>query len=252
MKGGMRAAATLAIGYFLGRQHKLRTAVLLAAAAAGSGLPGGNDVLQQGMKRGMKMAGSTEAIGKIAPQLTEIVDTVRGDLLDAAKAAAAAAVTSQLDSLTDSLHERADRLRTVGEGTVEDVGEAAGQAADTGRAAADAGHRAASGAAGRATSTVGGAARRATGRGRPAARDEEEEYEPEDYEAEEPEAEEPEAEEPEAETGEAEDYEAEPEEYEPVKGEDEEAGGVHDEEPSEVPAQRTAPRRRPPVTRARR
>jgi hypothetical protein len=238
MKGGMRAGAMLAIGYFLGRQHKLRTAVLLAAAAAGSGMPGGNDVLQ----RGMKMAGSTEAIGKIAPQLTEIVDTVRGDLLDAVKAAAAAAVTSQLDSLTGSLHERADRLRTVGEGTVEDVGEAAGQAADTGRAAADAGHRAASGAAGRATSTVGGAARRATGRGRPAARDEEEEYEPEDYEAEEPEAE----------AGEAEDYEAEPEEYEPVKGEDEEAGGVHDEEPSEVPAQRTAPRRRPPVTRARR
>jgi hypothetical protein len=245
MKGSMRAAAALAVGYFLGRQHRLRTAVLLAAATAVGGSTVGGMVL----RRGMKMASSTEAIGKIAPQLTEIVDTVRDDLLDAAKAAAAAAVTNQLDTLTDSLHERADRLRDVGAGTVEDVGEAAsgatGQAAATGRAAAGGGRRAASGVAGRAASTVGGAARRATGRRRPAARDEDE------YEADEYEADEYEAEEPADEAGEADEYEAESEEgYEPAEGEEEEVG--RDEEPVKVPAQRTAARRRSPVTRARR
>jgi hypothetical protein len=235
MKGSMRAAAALAVGYFLGRQHKLRTAVFMAAATAVGGSTVGGMVL----RRGMKMAGSTEAIGKIAPQLTEIVDTVRDDLLDAAKAAAAAAVTNQLDVLTDSLHERADRLRNIGEGPAEDVGEAAGeaagQAAETGRAAAGAGRRAASGTAGRAASTVSGAARRATGRGRAGARDEEEQ---EDYEAEEPEDE----------AGEADDYEDEPQDYEAE--EDEEAGAEDEnEEPEEEPARRPAARRRSPVTR---
>jgi hypothetical protein len=240
MKGSMRAAAALAVGYFLGRQHRLRTAVLMAAATAVGGSPVGGMVL----RRGMKMASSAEAISKFAPQLTEIVDTVRDDLLDAAKAAAAAAVTNRIDTLTDSLHDRADRLRDVGEGTVEDVGEAAsgaaGQAAETGRAAAGAGRRAASGAAGRAASTVGGAARLATGRRRPAARDEDE-YESDEYEAEEPADE----------AGEADEYEAESEEgYEPAEGEEEEVG--RDEEPVKVPAQRTAARRRSPVSRARR
>lgn len=244
MKGSMRAAAALAIGYLLGRQGKLRTAALMAAAAAVGGTPAGGKLV----KRGMKMAASTEVIGKITPQLTEIADTVRDDLLDAAKAAAAAAVANQLDALTGSLHERAEGLRNVGVGTAEDVGaaasEAAGQAAETGHAAAGAGHRAASGAAARATSTAGGAVGRVTGRGRAAARAEDEE-EPEDYEAEEPEDE----------VGEADEYEAEPEDYEPdegVAGEDVEASGTRDEESPEVPAQRTAARRRPPVTRPRR
>ena len=129
------------------------------------------------MRRGMKMLSNTDAFAKIAPQLGEITDTVRGDLLTAAKGAASAAVTNRVGSLTDSLHDRAERLRNPGEA----VAEGAGEAAAAGQAAAGAGRRAAGSAGGRAASTVGGTARRAAGRG--TSRDEDE-YEPEEPEGE--------------------------------------------------------------------
>ena len=78
--------------------------------------------------------------------MTEIVDTIRGDLLDAGKAAAAAAVTSRLDSLTDSLHERAETLKNP-EAAAGKAGETAGETAA------------------RAGGTLGGRARRRRGAG---------------------------------------------------------------------------------------
>ena len=107
MKGSMRAATAIGVGYLLGRRRKLRTATLMAAATAVGGTTVGGLLL----KRGMKMLNSTEAFGKIAPQLTQITDTVRGDLLTAGKAAATAAVSNRVDSLTGSLHDHAERLR---------------------------------------------------------------------------------------------------------------------------------------------
>ncbi|HVT71197.1 MAG TPA: hypothetical protein VHF26_25855, partial [Trebonia sp.] len=101
MKRSTRAAAALAVGYMLGRQRKLRTAAVMAAATAVGGTTVGGLV----MRRGMKMLGSTDALGKIAPQLTEITETLRGDLLTAGKAAVSAAAANQLDALTDSIHE---------------------------------------------------------------------------------------------------------------------------------------------------
>lgn len=222
MKGSMRAATALGVGYLLGRRRKLRIATLMAAATA----VGGTTVGGIALKRGMKMVNSSDAFGKVAPQLTEITDTVRGELLTAGKAAAAAAVSSRVDSLTDSLHERAERLRNP-EAVVSDVAEGAGEAAGTAG-------RAASGGAKRATSTAGGAARRVTGRRGAKAPEpdmEDEEYR-EDEDFPEDEAEEGYDEE------EAEDYEAD--EAEP------------EEEESQVPRQRRAAPRRSPVTRARR
>ena len=154
MNSGMRAATAVGVGYLLGRRKKFRTATLMAAATAVGGTTVGGLVL----RRGMKMLGNTEAIGKVAPQLGELADTVRGDLLSAGKAAATAAVSSRVDALTDSIHDRAERVRNP-DALVE---EGAGQAAETGRAASRAGRRAASGA--------GGATRRAAGRGRPTSR----------------------------------------------------------------------------------
>lgn len=108
MKGGAQAALAIAVGYILGRRRKMRTATLLAAATATGGLGGlGGTAL----RRGAKMLGNTEMLGKVAPQLGEIADTVRGDLLDAGKAAAIAAVSGRIESLTDNLHERAESLR---------------------------------------------------------------------------------------------------------------------------------------------
>ena len=185
MKGGTQAALALGVGYVLGRRRKMRMATVMAAAAATGGLGGLGGAA---LRRGVKMLGSTEALGKFAPQLGELADTVRGDLMDAGKAAATAAVTNRIESLTDSLHERAELVR------------------DPEAAVAGAGKAARSG-AGRARSAAAGATRRPR-RGQEVAADEEanepngdeEPYaedleEPEGYE---PEAEEEEADEPEA------------------------------------------------------
>jgi len=134
MKGGTQAALAIGVGYILGRRRKMRIATLLAAAAATGGLGAlGGPVL----RRGAKMLGNTDMFGKVAPQLGDIADTVRGDLLDAGKAAAMAAVTGRIESLTDSLHERAESLRDpvgAAAGAAGAAAGAAGSAADAGEA----------------------------------------------------------------------------------------------------------------------
>jgi hypothetical protein len=170
MKGSMQAAMTLGVGYALGRRKKFRTATLLAAATAF----GSTGVSSLVLRRGMKMLASTDAFGKLAPQLGEIADTVRGDLLDAGKAAVGAAVSNQVDSLTSSIHERADRLRNPADAAAGGVGEAT-EAAGTAGSAASAGTR-------RATSTAGGAARKASRGDVPDPRDQDD-RDQDDYEA---------------------------------------------------------------------
>jgi hypothetical protein len=167
MKGSTRAATALAVGYLLGRRRKLRTAATMAAATAVGGPTVGGLVMRQGMK----MLGSDKALGKAAPQLNDIVDAVRGDLLPAGKAALGAAATNRVDALTDSLHERAERVRNPASAMAEG---AEGAARGAGQAASAAGKRGAS--------TAKGTARRTAGR-----RERDGEYEDEDYEPEEPE-----------------------------------------------------------------
>lgn len=221
MKGGTQAALALGVGYVLGRRRKMRMTTMLAVGAVTGGLGGlGGTVL----RRGVKMLGSTETLGKFAPQLGELADTVRSDLMDAGKAAATAAVTSRIESLTDSLHERAEMVRDP-EAAVAGAGKAARSGAGKTRSAA-----------GKTRSAAAGATRRRRGQevpdeetGEP--NGEEEPYaedldEPEDYE---PEAEELEAEEPEAEEPEAVEEEA--------------------DEPEAPPVRRRSTRRRSPVAR---
>jgi hypothetical protein len=109
MKAGAQAALALGVGYVLGRRRKLRMTTVLAAAAAtgGVGSLGG-----LGLRRGLKMLSSTGALGDLGPQLGEIAETVRGDLVDAGKAAALAAVNERIGSLSDTLHDRAESLRS--------------------------------------------------------------------------------------------------------------------------------------------
>jgi hypothetical protein len=126
MKGSTQTALALGVGYVLGRRRKMRTATLLAAAAATGGVGGLTGAL---VRRGMKMLGSTEALSKVAPQVGEIADTVRGDLLTVAKAAATEAVSNRVGSLSDSLHERAELVRNPG-AAVAGAGEAARSGAD--------------------------------------------------------------------------------------------------------------------------
>jgi hypothetical protein len=125
MKGGAQTALALGVGYILGRRRKMRLATMLALGAATGGVARLGPVA---MRQGAKYLGKTDIAGALGPQVTEIVDTVRGELLDAAKGAAAAAVTSRIDSLSDNLHDRAETLRNP-EAAVGKVGETAGETA---------------------------------------------------------------------------------------------------------------------------
>jgi hypothetical protein len=146
MKGSTRAAVALGVGYMLGRQRKLRTATVMAVATA----VGGTSVSGLAMRRGAKMLADSGVMDKVPAQVGDLVDTVRGDLLLAGKGAATAVVTSRIDALTDSLHDRAERLRNPAEAAAEAT-EAAGKAAGgAARGTAKAG-RGAAGAAGSAT-----------------------------------------------------------------------------------------------------
>jgi hypothetical protein len=140
MKGGAQAALALGVGYILGRNRKMRLATMLAVGAATGGAA---KLGPAALRQGTKYLGKTDIAGALGPQVTEIVNTVRGELLDAAKGAATAAVTSRIDSLSDNLHDRAETLRDP-EAAVDKAGETAGRAGKT---------------AGRAGETVG----RATG-----------------------------------------------------------------------------------------
>jgi hypothetical protein len=108
MKGSTEAAVALGVGYLLGRQRKFRRAAVLTAVTA-TGRFGGLGKSLVG--RGLKAAESTELMGKFGPQLGGIIDSARGDLLDAGKAAAMGMVSSRIESLSDSLHSRAQALR---------------------------------------------------------------------------------------------------------------------------------------------
>ena len=211
MKGGTQAALALGVGYLLGRRRKMRLTTMLAVGAATGGA---GSLTGAALKRGMKMLGSTEAVGKFAPQLGELADTVRSDLMDAGKAAATAAVTSRIESLTDSLQERAEMVRDPA-------------------AAADSAGKAARSGAGKAARTATGATRTATSATRRARRGQ-------DVTADEEAAELNGEEEPDADDlDEPEGYELEAEAEEPEA-----------EEPEAAPVRRRTTRRRSPVARA--
>jgi hypothetical protein len=108
MKCRTQAALAVGAGYLLGRTHKTKLALGLAAMAA-TGKFGG--VSGQLIKRGTKLIGSTDALGKLSPQLTEVTDLIRGDLVDAGKAAALTAVRGRIDRLSDRIQDQADAFR---------------------------------------------------------------------------------------------------------------------------------------------
>ena len=128
MKNGLQVALAIGAGYLLGRRRKMRLAAMLGIAAM-TGQLGGGGLTGQLARRGAAMLGPTDLLGKVAPELGEITDMIRGEVLDAAKTAAMAAVSSQIYSLSDSLRDRADALQhpaDVAEEAAGGVREAAG------------------------------------------------------------------------------------------------------------------------------
>ena len=235
MKGGAQTALALGVGYILGRRRKMRLATMLAVGAATGGAA---KLGPAALRQGTKYLGKTDIAGALGPQVTEIVNTVRGELLDAAKGAAAAAVTSRVDSLSDNLHERAETLKNP-EAAVGKVGETAGETA------------------GRAGETVGQAGRKVGGlRRRGRAADVEDEAEPDEERGngrvrrERPRA----TEEPDEYDEPADEYEEE--ELDEGPADEDEGPADETDEPEEEEAEEPAPRRRrttrSPVVRARR
>ena len=93
----------VAAGYLLGRTHKMKWALGLAALAGRGRLPG--------IKGGLLQQGA-EFITS-SPEFAKLTGEMRGRLVDAGKAAAVAAVSSKIDSLSDGLHERSETMRAT-------------------------------------------------------------------------------------------------------------------------------------------
>lgn len=99
MKSGTKVALAMGAGYLLGRKHRMRLALMLGAAAATGRLPSSPAEL---LERGLGSAGVGKA-GDLGGRLAEV-----------GKAAAVTVASSQIDSLTDRLHSRAESLRQAG------------------------------------------------------------------------------------------------------------------------------------------
>src|SRR5687768_10905096 len=88
-------AAALAAGYVLGRTKKGKLAIGVASVLAGQGLLSPKELVN----RALRMASES-------PQAAQLVDQVRGELMDAARAALSATADRQLGALADSLQQR--------------------------------------------------------------------------------------------------------------------------------------------------
>jgi hypothetical protein len=87
------------IGYVLGRQHKLRLGLLLAAAAATGRLSRPGALVEHGARA----LNATPELGKLSE--------MGAPLLAAAKNAATGAVSGRIGSVSDRLRERTEALR---------------------------------------------------------------------------------------------------------------------------------------------
>lgn len=125
MSATSRVATAVAAGYLLGRTKKLRLAITVGSVLAGGRLAGG---------------GSGNLLRGLAdnPQVAELGDQLRGQLLRAAKSAAINVTTTRLESLTDALRE-GGRAELEGSNDEEPEEEAPQDQADTDEADQDEG-----------------------------------------------------------------------------------------------------------------
>ena len=106
MNTGTRLCIAVTAGYVLGRFHKMKWALTVAALAGRGRLPSGTGGLLQ---QGAKLLASS-------PEVTKLTEEMRGRLVEAGKAAAVATVSSKLDSLSEGLRERTDAMRAESAG----------------------------------------------------------------------------------------------------------------------------------------
>jgi hypothetical protein len=109
VSNGAKVALAVGTGYLLGRTRRMRIALMLAAA----GVTGKFPAMPAGLvAQGLKSLGASD-------QLHDLTDQLRGEVLNAAKAATLAAATHRVDALNDRLQ---------GVVPTEEVGRATGSA----------------------------------------------------------------------------------------------------------------------------
>jgi hypothetical protein len=112
MDNTMKTALAVGIGYMLGRKRKMRLALMIATGAATGGFGGAASRM---LRSGGKRLASADALGKLSPELGHVTDAVKGDLVDAGKAAARAAINNRIESISGSLHSRTQALLEAGQ-----------------------------------------------------------------------------------------------------------------------------------------
>ncbi|MDH6285937.1 hypothetical protein [Rhodococcus opacus] len=115
----LQIAAAVVVGYWLGRGHRKKLGLLLAAAGAGR-LAGGP---QEMVDRASKLL-------QTSPEFAELSESVRGQLLDAVKVAAMTAATARVDALNNRLLSGSDAVLETAEDLVEDTADMAGDVTD--------------------------------------------------------------------------------------------------------------------------
>lgn len=119
MANGMKVAAAVGAGYFLGRTRKMRLALMLAGAGLTGKFPSGpTELAAQGLK----------SLGASA-DVTQLTEQLRGELLGAARAAALAAATNRVNALNDRLQDVTSVVDT--DEVLDDVGETVGGVGET-------------------------------------------------------------------------------------------------------------------------
>src|SRR6185437_7680304 len=96
MDNTMKTALAVGIGYMLGRKRKMRLAMMIAAGAATGGFGGAAGRM---LKSSGKRFASNEALSGLSPQLGQITGALKGDLANAGKAAAKAAINNRIESV---------------------------------------------------------------------------------------------------------------------------------------------------------
>jgi hypothetical protein len=138
--GKAKVTGLVLAGYLLGRTKKLKLALTIAGAVGGKQLMNNKD----------ELLGQVTKLVQSSPETRRLVEQVSVRLLDAAKGAAIAGASKRIESVSNNLQSRADRLNAG-------VGEAAGKAAEAGKDAAGMATEAGKGAAGTAAAGAGAA-----------------------------------------------------------------------------------------------
>ena len=107
MNNKTQMAAAIGAGYLLGRTRRMKLALMLAGAGTAGRFPGGPREL---LTLGTKMLANS-------PEVAKLGDTVRGELVSAAKAAAVTAASQRIDSLSNRLQSGGQEIT----GTVSDL-----------------------------------------------------------------------------------------------------------------------------------